>query len=437
MRKDRHMAKLTGTTILDELDWRGLIAQSTDREALAEQLAAGPVTVYSGFDPTAPSLHAGHLVPLLTLRRFQQAGHRPIVLAGGATGLIGDPREAGERTLNTADTVADWADRIRGQLERFVEFDDSPTGAVVENNLSWTAELSAIEFLRGLGKHFSVNVMLDRDTVRRRLDGDGISYTEFSYMLLQANDYVELHERYGCSLQVGGSDQWGNIIAGVRLVRQKAGASVHALTTPLVTDSEGKKFGKSTGGGNLWLDPAMTSPYAWYQYFINTADADVVAYLRWFTFLNAAEITELEQATAERPHERAAQRRLAQELTTLVHGEAATTSVELASQALFGRAELAALDEATLAAALREAANDQVAELTPGAPDSITDLLVATGLAASKGAARRTIAEGGVSVNNVRVTTDDWVPQPSDFLFDRWLVVRRGKRNVAGVERVG
>lgn len=437
MRKDRHMAKLTGTTILDELDWRGLIAQSTDREALSEQLAAGPVTVYSGFDPTAPSLHAGHLVPLLTLRRFQQAGHRPIVLAGGATGLIGDPRETGERTLNTADTVADWAGRIRGQLERFVEFDDSPTGAVVENNLSWTAELSAVDFLRGIGKHFSVNVMLDRDTVRRRLDGDGISYTEFSYMLLQANDYVELHQRYGCSLQVGGSDQWGNIIAGVRLVRQKAGAAVHALTTPLVTDSEGKKFGKSTGGGNLWLDPAMTSPYAWYQYFINTADADVVAYLRWFTFLDAAEIAELEQATAERPHERAAQRRLAQELTTLVHGAAATTSVELASQALFGRAELSDLDEPTLAAALREAANNEVAELSPGAPDSITDLLVATGLAASKGAARRTIAEGGVSVNNVRVTTDEWVPQPADFLFDRWLVLRRGKRNVAGVQRVG
>ncbi len=431
------MAKLTGTTILDELDWRGLIAQSTDRDALTEQLAAGPVTVYSGFDPTAPSLHAGHLVPLLTLRRFQQAGHRPIVLAGGATGLIGDPRETGERTLNTIDTVADWAVRIRGQLERFVEFDDSPTGAVVENNLSWTSQLSAIELLRDLGKHFSVNVMLDRDTVRRRLDGDGISYTEFSYMLLQANDYVELHQRYGCSLQVGGSDQWGNIIAGVRLVRQKAGASVHALTTPLVTDSEGKKFGKSTGGGNLWLDPEMTSPYAWYQYFVNTADADVVAYLRWFTFLDADEITELERATAERPHERAAQRRLAQELTTLVHGAAATSSVELASQALFGRGELTDLDEPTLAAALREAANNEVAELAPGGPDSITDLLVATGLAPSKGAARRTIAEGGVSVNNVKVTTDEWAPAPADFLFGRWLVLRRGKRNVAGVQRHG
>jgi tyrosyl-tRNA synthetase len=419
--------------ILDELEWRGLIAQSTDRDALAAELESGPITVYSGFDPTAPSLHAGHLIPLLTLRRFQRGGHRPIVLAGGATGMIGDPRETGERTLNTADTVADWADRIRGQLERFVDFDASPTGAVVANNLSWTSELSAIEFLRDIGKHFSVNVMLDRDTVRRRLEGDGISYTEFSYMLLQANDYVELHRRYGCTLQVGGSDQWGNIIAGVRLVRQTVGAAVHALTTPLVTDTEGKKFGKSTGGGSLWLDPDMTSPYAWYQYFINTADADVVRYLQWFTFLSRDELAELAQVTAERPHERAAQRRLARELTTLVHSAAATAAVEHASAALFGRGELAELDEPTLAAALREAS---VAELKPGGPDAITDLLVATGLSASKGAARRTIAEGGVSVNNERIDSDEWVPQPTDFLHGRWLVLRRGKRNIAGVERV-
>lgn len=424
----------SSASILDELEWRGLIAQSTDRDALAYALAEGPLTVYSGFDPTAPSLHAGHLIPLLTLRRFQQSGHRPIVLAGGATGMIGDPRDVGERTLQTADTVTEWADRIRGQLERFVQFDDSPTGAVIANNLSWTSELSAIEFLRDVGKHFSVNVMLDRDTVRRRLEGDGISYTEFSYMLLQANDYVELHQRYECTLQVGGSDQWGNIIAGVRLVRQKAGATVHALTTPLVTDSEGKKFGKSTGGGSLWLDPEMTSPYAWYQYFINTADADVVQYLRWFTFLSADELAELEQATADRPHERAGQRRLARELTTLVHGDAATTAVEYASRALFGRGELAELDEATLSAALREAS---VAELTPGSPESITDLLVSSGLCASKGAARRTIAEGGVSVNNVKIATDEWVPQASDFLHGKWLVLRRGKRNIAGIERIG
>jgi tyrosyl-tRNA synthetase len=392
--------------ILDELGWRQLIAQSTDIDALAAVAAQPPMTVYCGFDPTAPSLHAGNLVPLLTLQRFQRAGHRPIVLAGGATGMIGDPRDSGERTMNNTDTVAQWADRIRGQLERFVDFGTSPNGAVV---------------------------MLDRDTIRRRLDGEGISYTEFSYMLLQANDYVELHQRYGCSLQIGGSDQWGNIIAGVRLVRQKLGATVHALTVPLVTAADGTKFGKSTGGGSLWLDPEMTSPYAWYQYFVNTADADVIRYLRWFTFLSVDELAELEEATASRPHERAAQRRLARELTTLVHGEAATAAVEHASAALFGRGELDRLDEPTLAAALRETS---VAELKPGGPAGIVDLLVATGLSASKGAARRTVAEGGVSVNNVRVDSEDWVADASHFLHDRWLVLRRGKRNIAGVARV-
>ena len=421
------------TTILDELAWRELVAQSTDLDALGTAVAAPPLTVYAGFDPTAPSLHAGNLVPLLALQRFQRAGHRPIVLAGGATGLIGDPRDSGERTMNTADTVAQWSERIRGQLERFVDFDSSATGAIVDNNLTWTAPLGAIEFLRDVGKHFSVNVMLDRDTIRRRLDGEGISYTEFSYMLLQANDYVELHRRYGCSLQIGGSDQWGNIIAGVRLVRQKLGATVHALTVPLVTAADGTKFGKSTGGGSLWLDPEMTSPYAWYQYFVNTADADVIRYLRWFTFLTIDELAELAEATAERPHERAAQRRLARELTTLVHGQAATEAVEHASGALFGRGELDRLDEATLAAALRETS---IAELAPGGADGIVDLLVATGLSASKGEARRTIAEGGVSVNNVRVDGDDWVASPSDFLYGRWLVLRRGKRNIAGVHRV-
>jgi tyrosyl-tRNA synthetase len=418
--------------ILDELGWRGLIAQSTDIDALSAEAQRAPMTVYAGFDPTAPSLHAGHLVPLLALRRFQQAGHRPIVLAGGATGMIGDPRDVGERTLNEAGTVADWAERIRGQLERFVDFDESPTGAIVENNLDWTGRMSAIEFLRDLGKHFSVNVMLDRDTIRRRLDGEGISYTEFSYMLLQANDYVELHQRHGCSLQIGGSDQWGNIIAGVRLVRQKLGATVHALTVPLVTAADGTKFGKSTGGGSLWLDPQMTSPYAWYQYFVNTADADVIRYLRWFTFLTAGELAELEQATAERPQQRAAQRRLAHELTVLVHGEAATEAVEHASKALFGQGDLDRLDEPTLAAALREAS---VAELKSGEPDGIVDLLVATGLSASKAAARRTIGEGGVSVNNLRVDSDEWSPQASDFLYGRWLVLRRGKRNIAGIQR--
>jgi tyrosyl-tRNA synthetase len=419
--------------IVDELSWRGLIAQSTDLGALADEAARGAMTLYAGFDPTAPSLHAGHLVPLLALRRFQRLGHRPIVLAGGATGMIGDPNDSGERVLNAADTVQEWTERIRGQLERFVDFDGSPTGAIVENNLEWTSTMSAIELLRDVGKHFSVNVMLDRDTIRRRLEGEGISYTEFSYMLLQANDYVELYQRHHCVLQIGGSDQWGNIIAGVRLVRQKLAAAVHALTVPLVTTADGTKFGKSTGGGNVWLDPEMTTPYAWYQYFINSADADVIRYLRWFTFLSADELAELEQDTASRPQERAAQRRLARELTTLVHGEQATESVEQASQALFGRGELSRLDESTLTAALRETS---LAELKPGSPDGIVDLLVASGLSQSKGAARRTIAEGGVSVNNTKIDDEDWAPRPTDFLHGRWLVLRRGKRNIAGVERV-
>jgi tyrosyl-tRNA synthetase len=426
----------TGAGILDDLEWRGLIAQSTDRDALAAILGEGPVTVYSGFDPTAPSLHAGHLVPLLTLRRLQRAGHRPIVLAGGATGLIGDPRDVGERVMNTTDTVADWSHRIRGQLQRFVDFDDSPTGAIVVDNLDWTSQLSAIDFLRDLGKHFSVNVMLDRDTVRRRLDGDGISYTEFSYMLLQANDYVELSQRYGCLLQIGGSDQWGNIIAGVRLVRQKLGVTAHALTVPLVTTADGEKIGKSTGGGRVWLDPDKTTPYAWYQYFFNTTDADVIRFLQWYTFVTPDELTELQDATLSRPHERAAQRRLARDLTDLVHGEDATRAVEHASQALFGRGELAALDEVTLASALREIGNGEVAQLAPEGPDTIADLLVAGGLSPSKGAARRTIAEGGVYVNNVRVESDEWVPQAADYLHGTWLVLRRGKRNIAGVQRV-
>lgn len=419
--------------IVDDLNWRELIAQSTDIELLTAATKQAPMTVYAGFDPTAPSLHAGNLVPLLVLRRFQQAGHRPIVLAGGATGLIGDPRDTGERTLNTADTVAQWSERIRGQLEKFVDFDDSPTGAIVENNLTWTAELGTLDFLRDIGKHFSINVMLDRDTVRRRLDGEGISYTEFSYMLLQAHDYVQLHQRYGCTLQIGGSDQWGNIISGVRLVRQKLGSSVHALTVPLVTTADGTKFGKSTGGGSVWLDPEMTTPYSWYQYFVNTADVDVIRYLRWFTFISAEELAELEEATLNRPHERAAAQRLAQELTTLVHGHSATNAVRHAAQALFGRGELGDLDVATLTAALQET---PVAEVKSGDPHGIVDLLVATGLSASRGDARRTIAEGGVSVNNVRVDTEQWVAESSDFLHGRWLVLRRGKRTIAGVQRL-
>ncbi|WP_433755851.1 tyrosine--tRNA ligase [Nocardia sp. CA-135398] len=424
--------------IIDELTWRGLIAQSTDLDALRAAVAAGPLTLYAGFDPTAASLHAGHLVPLLALKRFQRAGHRPIVLAGGATGLIGDPRDVGERTMNSTDTVAEWAGRIRSQLERFVDLDDSPTGAIIANNMDWTGQLSTVDFLRDIGKHFSVNVMLARDTIKRRLDGEGISYTEFSYMLLQANDYLQLRRNYGCTLQVGGSDQWGNIIAGVELNRRVDGAAVHALTVPLVTSADGKKFGKSTGGGSLWLDPEMTSPYAWYQYFVNTADADVVRYLRWFTFLSRDELAELELATAERPHAREAQRKLAEEMTNLVHGEANTRSVQLASQALFGRADLRELDEPTLSAALREAAVDgTVAEIGAGEPSTIVDLLVASGLSESRGAARRAVNEGGASVNNERISDLEWTPADTDYLHGRWLVLRRGKRNFAGVLRAG
>jgi tyrosyl-tRNA synthetase len=419
--------------ILDELAWRGLTAQSTDLDALRKDLDAGPLTLYCGFDPTAPSLHAGNLVPLLTLRRFQQAGHRPIVLAGGATGMIGDPRDTAERSLNPLSTVNDWADRIRGQLERFVHFDSSPTGAIVANNLDWTGPLSVLDFLRDVGKHFSVNTMLGRETVKRRLDGDGMSYTEFSYLLLQSNDYLELFRRHGCRLQVGGSDQWGNIVGGVDLVRRVEAASVHAMTTPLVTDAEGRKFGKSTGGGNLWLDPEMTSPYAWYQYFVNVGDADVGGFLRMFTFLDREELDELAEQTAQRPQARAAQRRLAEELTTLVHGAEETRRVVLASQALFGRGELRDLDQGTLRAALAEVPS---ASANLAAGPTILDLLVDTGLAASKGAARRTVGEGGAYVNNAKVDDADWRPAEGDLLHGRWLVIRRGKRHTAAVEIV-
>ncbi|KSU52094.1 tyrosine--tRNA ligase [Gordonia sp. SGD-V-85] len=412
------------------MQWRGLIAQSTDLGALGEALANGPVTLYAGFDPTAASLHAGHLVPLLTLKRFQLAGHRPIVLAGGATGLIGDPREVGERTMNSADTVAEWAARIDAQLRRFVDIDDTPTGAVVVNNLDWTGKLSAIEFLRDLGKHFSVNVMLARDTVKRRLEADGMSYAEFSYLLLQSNDFVELNRRYGCVLQIGGSDQWGNIVGGVDLARRLDGSALHGMTVPLVTSSDGKKFGKSTGGGSLWLDPELTSPYSWYQYFVNTADADVIRYLRWFTFLGREEIDELERATAETPHLRRAQRTLAAEMTTLIHGQANTDAVQLASQALFGRAELDELDEATLAAAVGETSIAEYSETRP----TIIELLVDTKLSESNKAARRAVSEGGAYVNNTKITDPEWQPADADLLHGRWLVVRRGKKSFAGAK---
>lgn len=422
---------MTSTNIIDELTWRGLINQSTDLDSLREA-TEHPITLYCGFDPTGPSLHAGHLVPLLMLRRFQEAGHTPIVLAGGATGMIGDPREVGERSMNSEDTVKDWAERISGQLQRFVHFDGDNAAKLVNNN-DWTSKLGAIEFLRDIGKHFSLSTMLGRETVKRRLENDGISYTEFSYMLLQANDFVQLRREHDCILQIGGGDQWGNLVAGVDLNRRIDGAQTHALTVPLVTDADGKKFGKSTGGGSLWLDPEMTSPYTWYQYFVNTADADVIRYLRWFTFLDQEELARLEVEVEERPFKREAQRRLAQEMTDLVHGVEAREAVELASQALFGRAELADLDEATLSASLSET---DVFEFASAEETTIVDLLVGAGLADSKGAARRSIKEGGAYVNNVRIEDDAWSPAESDYLHGAWLVLRRGKKNFAGAKRV-
>ena len=423
---------MTDMNIIDELEWRGLIAQSTDLDALRALAEDGPITAYVGFDPTGSSLHAGHLVPLVMLKRFQEAGHRPIALAGGATGMIGDPRDVGERSMLTEAEIAVNVEKIEGQLRRFIDIveEDQPGRGLLVNNYDWVSKMSVIEFLRDLGKNFSLNTMLDRDTVKRRLESDGMSYTEFSYMLLQANDFVHLRRNYGCRLQIGGSDQWGNIVSGVDLNRRLDAEKVHGLTVPLVTDAEGNKFGKSTGGGKLWLDAEQTSPYAWYQYFINAGDAVVVDYLKWFTFLTREEIAEYEVAVAERPFKREAQRRLAQEMTDLVHGPEATKAVELAAQALFGRAELTELDENTLASAVSET---EVADVNAGEPDNAVDLLVASGLAKSKGEARRTIKEGGAYANNERITDEAWVPADSDLLHGKWLVLRRGKKNFAGV----
>ncbi|MDU6418863.1 MAG: tyrosine--tRNA ligase, partial [Corynebacterium sp.] len=380
------------------------------------------------------SLHAGHLVPLIMLKRFQQFGHRPIALAGGATGMIGDPRDVGERSMLTEEQIAENMQMIKTQLESFVDFTDESdvsSPAVMVNNADWISQINVIEYLRDIGKNFSLNTMLDRDTVKRRLESDGISYTEFSYMLLQANDFVHLHNEYDCVLQIGGGDQWGNIVSGVDLNRRVNGAKVHGLTVPLVTDAEGNKFGKSTGGGKLWLDPQLTSPYSWYQYFINAGDAVVIDYLRWFTFLTQEEIADLERKVEEEPYKREAQRVLAREMTTLVHGAQATEAVELASQALFGKAELQDLDEATLSSALQET---EVAEVSSDA--TILDLLVGAGLEKSKGAARRTVGEGGAYVNNQRIEDIEWSPSSQDLLHGSWLVLRKGKKRFAGARVV-
>ena len=387
---------------------------------------------YCGFDPTAPSLHIGNLVQLLTMRRLQQAGNLPLALVGGATGLIGDPRMSGERVLNDRDTVAHWGDRLRGQVEGYLDF-DGPQAARLVNNLDWTAPMSAIDFLRDVGRHFRVSRMLAKDAVSARLNSEaGISFTEFSYQILQGMDFLELYRRYGCVLQTGGSDQWGNLTAGTDLVHRVEGRSVHALATPLITKADGTKFGK-TESGTVWLDSAMTSPYAFFQFWINADDRDVLGYLKAFTFRARDELEALAAEVAERPAARQAQRALAADVTTLVHGAEATKRVEEASRALFGRGELAGLDQETLRDALAELPSARL----PRGQHAVADLLVATGLASSRGAARRTLAEGGGYVNNAKVAGEDTQVGVEALLHDRWLVIRRGRRALAAVELIG
>ncbi|QKW05761.1 tyrosine--tRNA ligase [Streptomyces sp. NA04227] len=419
------------TDIVDELRWRGLIALATDENALRKAFADGPVTFYCGFDPTAPSLHLGNLVQILTMRRIQQAGNRPLGLVGGATGLIGDPKPSAERTLNDPETVANWVGRLRAQIEPFLDF-EGPNAALMVNNLDWTSGLSAIDFLRDMGKHFRVNKMITKEAVARRLNSDaGISYTEFSYQILQGMDFLELHRRYGCTLQTGGSDQWGNLTAGTDLIHRVEGTSVHALGTPLITKADGTKFGK-TESGTIWLDPELTTPYAFYQFWLNADDRDVPTFLRIFSFKSHEEIEDLERQTQERPQARAAQRALAEELTTLVHGADQTAAVIAASRALFGQGELTDLDESTLASALSELPHIKVGTLGP-----VVDLFAEVGLVQSKSAARRTVKEGGAYVNNTKITAEDAVPATTDLLHGRWLVLRRGKKNLAAVEVTG
>jgi len=418
----------TPTSVLDDLRWRGLIAQSTDEHELAVALAGPPITFYAGFDPTAPSLHIGNLVQLLTMRRIQNAGHFPLGLVGGATGLIGDPRMSGERVLNSAETVNTWVSRIQQQVEKYLDFDGQYPARIV-NNLDWTAPLSAIDFLRDVGKHFRMGRMLAKDTVATRLNSDeGLSFTEFSYQVLQGMDYLELHRRYGCCLQTGGSDQWGNLTSGTELIRKVEATAVHALATPLITKADGTKFGK-TESGTVWLDGELTSPYAFYQFWFNTEDVSVDRYLKVFSFRSRAELEEIAEATATKPHAREAQRALAAEVTTLVHGAAITASVIAASGALFGRGELIDIDETTLGAALSEVGLHEVTGVLPSA----VDLLCMTGLAASGSEARRTIADGGANINNVRVSDASHIPATSDLLHGRYLVIRRGKKAVAGL----
>ena len=415
---------------IDDLRWRGLIAQTTDEKELATALEK-PITLYIGFDPTAPSIHVGNLVVLLVLRRFQLAGHHPIALVGGATGLVGDPSGRNEeRSLNSSEIVEQWVNRIKLQVSSVLDFKVVANPAVVVNNLDWTSPLSAIEFLRDIGKHFSVNQMLSKDSVANRLEG-GISYTEFSYQVLQAFDFLELYRRNKCTLQLGGSDQWGNIVAGLDLIRRVEGGSGHAVTVPLLTKADGTKFGK-TAGGSVWLDPEMTSPYAFFQYWLNSDDKDVVNFLKVFSFKSRAEIEEIEKEHNENPGARNAHRALARELTSLIHGEETSARVEEAAKALFGQGDLNTLDEKTLSSALSELPRVQISanEEIP----TWVDLLAAAGVVDSKSAARRIVKEGGAYLNNEKISGEDFRLEKSHFLCGRYAVLRKGKRDLAAVE---
>jgi tyrosyl-tRNA synthetase len=424
--------------IIEELSWRGLLADTTDLEELRKALNSGRVTIYCGFDPTAAGLHIGNMVQLVTLRRFQLAGHRPIGLVGGATGLIGDPSgKSAERVLNPRDLVAGWVERIRGEVARFLDFDAGESSALIVSNLDWTGPMPVLEFLRDIGKHFSVNRMLDRESVKARLEAGGISYTEFSYQLLQAMDYLELYRRYDCTAQLGGSDQWGNLVAGVDLIRRVEGASVHALATPLITKADGTKYGK-TEGGAIWLSADLMSPYAFYQFWLNVSDAEVPNLLRVFSFSSREQIDELLFQSAERPAARLGQRALAEEITTLVHGADETRRAIAASQALFGQGDLSELDQHTLASAVAELRPHQVpgGDGAAGALPPLPNLMAAAGIAPTVSAARRLIAEGGAYLNNQKVTDVSAVPGPDDLLYGRYLILRRGRRTVGAVDVV-
>lgn len=417
--------------IWQEMQWRGLVQVSTDEAKLEEALAGDPINYYCGFDPTAASLHLGHLVQLLVLRRLQLAGHHPVALVGGATGLIGDPRQTTERNLNTRETVEGWVDSLRGQIEHYLSF-EGENGATMVNNLDWTGELSALDFLRDIGKHFRVGTMIRKEIVASRLESDeGISYTEFSYQVLQGMDFMELYRRHNVTLQTGGSDQWGNLTSGTELVRKVEGDHVHAFGTPLITNADGTKFGKSEGNA-IWLNADMCSPYTFYQFWLNTADADVIDRLKVFTFLTRAEIAEYEHKVANEPFRREAQRRLAWEVTSLVHGEEQTQRAIDASAALFGRGELSAIDPSTLQAAGAELPTARRTDL--GEQITIVDLLVATGLEKSKSSARRTVNDGGAYLNNIKVVEPEQIITSNDALHDQYLVVRRGRRNLGFVD---